>query len=137
MEFGSQGLRAHVAIVGNRLAPPRWASTIACMARLSRYSRTVGRSSTRSPASRTLPFLLLGQAAIILRDHWRNLPAADRDRLAELLKASGGRPMNLTPQQRTELSNIVKRSNIPALARDLTPLASRRATHRRVGLRRR
>lgn len=121
----------------NWLAPPRAASTIAGMARLSRHSRSVARSRS-TVTSRTLPFLLLGQAAIILRDHWRTLPAADRDRLAQLLKASGGRPMHLTPQQRTELSNIVKRANIPALARDLTPLAAtRRATARRGPLRRR
>lgn len=120
----------------NRLAPPQETSTIACMARLSRHSRSVGRSG--SPVtSRTLPFLLLGQAAMILRDHWRSLPASDRERLAQLLKASGGRPMNLTPHQRTELSNIVKRSNITGLARDLSPLASRRVGGRRGPLRRR
>lgn len=107
------------------------------MARLSRHSRFVGRSSHGPLSSRTLPFLLLGQAAIILRDHWRTLPAADRDRLAQLLKASGGRPMNLTPSQRAEIASIVKRANIPALARDLTPLAAtRRAAGRRGPLRR-
>lgn len=106
------------------------------MARLSRHARSVGRPRS-AVTSRTLPFLLLGQAAFILRDHWRSLPGADRDRLAQLLKASGGRPMNLTPQQRTELANIVKRSDIPALARDLTPLASRRPSARRGPLRRR
>lgn len=74
---------------------------------------------------------------MILRDHWRTLPAADRDRLGQLLKASGGRPMNLTPQQRAEIADIVKRANIPALARDLTPLAAtRRVTGRRGPLRR-
>ena len=79
---------------------------------------------------KTLPIVLLGQAAVVLRDHWRNIPARDRARLAELLKASKGRPGNLTPQQRTELGTIVKRANISGLGRDLAPLASKRATHR-------
>lgn len=98
------------------------------MARLSRLSRT------RSP--RVLPWVLLGQAAIVLKDHWQAISSKDRARLAELLKASKGRPLHLTPQQRSELSAILRRADIPGLGRDLAPIASRRALNRRKGLRR-
>ncbi len=105
------------------------------MARLSRHSRSIGRSKT-STTARTFHFMLLGQAVVVLRDHWQTIPAADRTRLAALVKASRGRPMHLTPQQRNELAAIVRRVDLPGLSRDLAPLAARRAT-RRGPLRRR
>ena len=106
------------------------------MARLSRHTRSVGRSKPKSATARTFHFMLLGQAVVVLRDHWQSIPAADRARLTELVKASKGRPMHLTPQQRTELTAIVKRADIPGLSRDLAPLAARR-NMRRGPLRRR
>lgn len=68
---------------------------------------------------------LFGQAAIVLRDHWQQIPAADRARLTELLKASKGRPGKLTPRQRDELAAIVKRVDVMAISRDLAPIATR------------
>ncbi len=100
------------------------------MARLSRSSRSVGRTSHKSTTSRAFHFVLLGQAAVVLRDHWQTIPVADRSRLTELLKASRGRPMHLTPQQRNELAAIIKRANFAGLGRDLAPLAARRAVRR-------
>lgn len=38
--------------------------------------------------------------------------------------------MNLTPDQRNEVAEIVKRANFAGLTRDLAPLAARRATRR-------
>jgi hypothetical protein len=105
------------------------------MARLSRHARSIS-PSKRSTTARTFHFMLLGQAVVVLRDHWQSIPAADRARLTELVKASRGRPMHLTPHQRSELSAIVKRVDLPGLSRDLAPLAARRAT-RRGPLRRR
>ncbi len=102
---------------------------------MSRFTRS-HRSRNRSVGSRTLPWVLVGQAAVVLRDHWKRVSPADRARLAELVKASKGRPMHLTPQQRTEISNIVKRADIPGLGRDLAPLAGRHAGRRRAPLRR-
>lgn len=105
------------------------------MARLSRNARFVGRSKA-STTARTFHFVLLGQAVVVLRDHWQSVSAADRARLATLVKASRGRPMHLTPQQRNELAAIVRRVDLPGLSRDLAPLAARQAT-RRGPLRRR
>lgn len=102
------------------------------MARLPRTSR----SRPAKAQSRTLPFLLLGQAAIVLREHWRTVPQADRARLAELLKASRGRPANLTPHQRSDLTAIMKRVDMGGLTRDLAPLASRRALGKHGPMRR-
>lgn len=99
------------------------------MARLSRLTRS-------RHSSRVLPWVLLAQAASVLRDHWQGLSTKDRARLAELLRASRGRPLNLTPQQRNELTAILRRADIPGLGRDLAPIASRRKLNRRKGLRR-
>lgn len=84
--------------------------------------------SRSSLGGRTIPIVLLGQAAMVLKDHWQRVSAADRARLAELLKASKGRPNNLTPQQRSELSKIVKRADIAGLGRSLAPIATRTGT---------
>jgi hypothetical protein len=97
------------------------------MARLSRSSRS-------RFSARTLPWALAGQAALVLRDHWRSVSPADRARLAELVKQSKGRPMHLTPQQRQEVTNIIKRADIPGLGRDLAPIATRQKGRRRVGV---
>lgn len=100
------------------------------MARLTRSSRH------RSLSARVLPWTVFAQGAMVLRDHWKRISPADRARLTELLKASRGRPMHLTPQQRTELTNIVKRADLPGLGRDLAPIAGRQTGRRRTPLRR-
>ena len=107
------------------------------MARFSRHARSLGRPSKQSATARTFHFMLLGQAMVVLRDHWQSIPASDRARLAELVRASRGRPMHLTPQQRNELALIVKRVDLPGLSRDLAPLAASQRATRRGPLRRR
>lgn len=102
------------------------------MARLSRKTR----SQTTFGAARALPWLMLGQAAVVLRDHWNRVSPDDRARLAHLLKASKGRPMNLTPHQREELTAILKRLDVMGLSRDVAPIVTRRVTGRRGPLRR-
>ena len=102
------------------------------MARLSRKTRS---ENTFGPA-RALPWLMLGQAAVVLRDHWGRVSPEDRSRLAQLLKASKGRPMNLTPRQRDELTGILKRLDVMGLSRDVAPIVARRAAGRRGPLRR-
>jgi hypothetical protein len=108
------------------------------MARLSRRSRstTHARTTATVNTARALPWLLLGQAVTILRDHWASLSPADRNRLAYLVRQSKGRPINLTVRERAELKNIVQRVDLQSLGRSLAvPLAAnraaRKATHRR------
>jgi len=76
---------------------------------------------------RAIPWMLLGQAALIVRDHWRDLPEVDRARVTELAKKSKGRPTGLTAAERSELSEIARRADLKKLGRDLGPLAAKRA----------
>lgn len=93
--------------------------------------RVPGKRS-RGLRTKTLTLALLGQAAAVLRDHWQQVPAADRARLSELLKASKGRPANLTPHQRQELAAILKRIDVGRLGRDLAPIATRQVAVNRA-----
>lgn len=70
---------------------------------------------------------MIGQAAMVARDHWQKMDAADRQRATELVKQSKLRPSGLTPDQRKELTDIVKRADLKRLGRDLAPVAARRA----------
>lgn len=95
-----------------------------------------GKKPSRGLAAGPVRWALLGQAAIVLRDHWQQVPAHDRARLAELLKASKGRPANLTPKQRDELTAILRRFDVMKLGRDLAPIATRQVAVNRVAKKR-
>ena len=77
--------------------------------------------------TKALPWLMIGQAAMVARDHWQKMDPADRARATELLKQSKLRPAGLTPAQRKELTEIVRRADLKKLGRDLAPLAARNA----------
>ena len=68
---------------------------------------------------------------MVAKDHWEALKPADRAELARILKASGGRPGNLSPRDRNELREIVRRLDLGRLGRDLAPLASKHRGRRR------
>lgn len=86
--------------------------------------------------AKPIRWALFAQAAVVLRDHWQQIPAHERDRLAELLKASKGRPGNLTPGQRDELTSIVKAIDLIAIGRDLAPIATKQVAVNRTVRRR-
>lgn len=105
------------------------------MARHSRTART--RSRTRnhggSLGPRVLPWVLLGQATVILRDRPLDLEQSDRVRLRQLIGKAGGRGINLSLRERSELARLVNRANTPALRPVPAPLVgSRRHANRRA-----
>jgi hypothetical protein len=71
---------------------------------------------------RALPWALLLQIAMVMRDRWRRLSAKDRARVAELLRESQGRAGNLNSRQRDELRKLVRKLDLKGAAKDLAPL---------------
>jgi hypothetical protein len=58
---------------------------------------------------RAAPWLVVYEMARAAKDHWDHLDARDRNRLAELVRRSKGRPHNLTRSERDEFVQLVRR----------------------------
>ncbi|MGI8410981.1 MAG: hypothetical protein ACR2LV_00425 [Solirubrobacteraceae bacterium] len=91
--------------------------------------RTVGRIATRLPGLRRLPVLKLlaiGEVALLARDHIEKLTPRERRRLVELVRSGRGRPRNLSPAERDELSALVAAAQprlfLGAAAEKLSPV---------------
>ncbi|MGI8557844.1 MAG: hypothetical protein ACR2ND_05980 [Solirubrobacteraceae bacterium] len=52
--------------------------------------------------------LALARAAMATREHWREIPPADRRRLRTLVGKSRGRPANLSEAEQQELLGLVR-----------------------------
>ena len=61
------------------------------------------------------------EAATTLRTHWGRLDDRDRRELSRIVKKSGGRPGNLTQNERSELARIVRRLDLITAGRKLLP----------------
>lgn len=72
--------------------------------------------------ARALPWIVLLESAVAVREHWMRLSAADRARVTKLLKKSGGRPGNLTTREREELKKLARKLDPAGLGRRLLPL---------------
>ncbi|MCW3011133.1 MAG: hypothetical protein JWO90_1537 [Solirubrobacterales bacterium] len=79
---------------------------------------------------RGTPWLLVIQAALAARDHWSVLTPEERTDLARLLRATRGRPSNLTAREKAELRRLVGRLDLPGLGKDLLPLARKKRGRR-------
>lgn len=75
----------------------------------------------RLPGSKAVPWMLVLQSAMILREHWGRLDDHDRRQLSRIVRKSGGRPNNLTKNERSELLRIVRRLDLVAAGRKLMP----------------
>ncbi len=62
------------------------------------------------------PVMLL-KVGVAIRGHWRGTSRADRARVQELLKRSGGRPGGLTPEERRDLLESVRALRLMELMR--------------------
>ena len=80
---------------------------------------------------RRIPWLLVFEAAMMARERWKRLPAADRRRLGELAKKSRGRPLSLNREERAEFRRIAGGLDLPGMARDFVPLGRRLGRRRR------
>jgi hypothetical protein len=74
---------------------------------------------------RKVPWILVFEAALMLRARWRTLPRDERNRLTELARRSKGNPMQLTPGERREFREIASHIDLMGLARDLAPFGRR------------
>lgn len=63
--------------------------------------------------------LVLVQAASVTRRHLKQTSPQDRARVQQLVKASGGRPGNLSEAERQELRAATGRLELGKLAREL------------------
>lgn len=82
---------------------------------------------------KALPWIVLVESAVLVREHWLHLTPNERKRVTLLLKKSGGRPQSLTPREREELKRLGRKLDPAGLGRKLMPLGAR---HRRSRLRR-
>lgn len=80
----------------------------------------------RLPFARRFPIIMLAQAAIALREHWKLLDPKERSELARLLRDSKGRPGNLTKKERDELRRIVHKLDLLRLGRSVAGVGGRR-----------
>jgi hypothetical protein len=71
---------------------------------------------------KVVPWMLLLEAAMVLRAHWGLLEARDRRELARIVKKSHGNPRNVTKKERDELARIVRRLDLITAGRKLMPL---------------
>jgi hypothetical protein len=71
---------------------------------------------------RAIPWALLLQVAVVLRNRWLSLSAKDRARFTELLRESQGRLGNLNSRQRDDLRKLVGRFDLRATAGELAPI---------------
>jgi hypothetical protein len=62
--------------------------------------------------------MTLGQLAWALRQHWLAVPTEHRERLADLLRKSKGKPSNLSRSERRECRELFARLNLGRVLRD-------------------
>jgi hypothetical protein len=80
---------------------------------------------------RRIPWLVVFEAAMLMRDRWKRLPPGDRARLAELARKSRGRPNALDAQERAEFRRIARGLDLLGLVKDLAPFGRRLRGRRR------
>lgn len=81
---------------------------------------------------RAWPVMAL-RVVLAIRRHWQQTPPEDRTRVQELLKRSGGRPANLTPDERRDLLRSTQALQPTKLIRDLTATGIRPGRRTRGG----
>ena len=64
----------------------------------------------------------MARVAVVIGRRWTSLPPKERERLAGLVRASGGRPGNLSSGERKELRKLVDKLDLKGVGRELLPL---------------
>jgi hypothetical protein len=76
----------------------------------------------KMPGRKAVPWLLLLEAAMVMRTHWGRLDDNDRRELSRIVMKSHGNPRNVTSQERSELARILRRLDLITAGRKLMPL---------------
>ncbi|HWD64707.1 MAG TPA: hypothetical protein VG405_05995 [Solirubrobacteraceae bacterium] len=87
----------------------------------SKLTRRLGRAAEHTPGLRQLPvarLLLLGEVAILARNHIERLEPSERRRLVTLLREAHGRPSNLNGRDRRELQELVAKAEPKLFAQE-------------------
>jgi hypothetical protein len=71
---------------------------------------------------RRVPWIVLFEAALMMRKRWSNLAPPDRARLAALTRKSQGLPQRLTREERAEFRRIAGDLDLLGLVREMAPL---------------
>jgi hypothetical protein len=93
-------------------------------------SRAAKQSRSQADRVKDLPWALLLQAGVIVGRRWRGLSAEDRERLATLLRRSGGRPSSLSGKERKELRKLSRKLDLKGLGGELAALRGGRGRRR-------
>jgi hypothetical protein len=75
----------------------------------------------RLPGRKAVPWMLMLEAAMVMRTHWGRLGDRDRRELARIVRKSHGLPGNLTRNERSELMRIMRHLDLITAGRKLLP----------------
>jgi len=74
---------------------------------------------------RAVPWAVALEAASVAHRHWRALSESERSRLTGLIRSSKGNPRSLSARERSELTRLLAKLDVPGIGRDLLPFAGR------------
>jgi len=80
---------------------------------------------------RALPWIAILQVGVAVSRRWRGLSGKERARLAQLARASRGRPRNLSVKERLEARKLIGKLDLKGLGREAFPLLRGGARGRR------
>ncbi len=80
---------------------------------------------------RTVPWAILLELGITVRDAWKKLTHGEREHLMSLVRKSQGRPGNLSARERDDIKRLVRKMEPAALGRSLAPLGRKARGRRR------
>jgi hypothetical protein len=81
----------------------------------------LGRAAEHTPGLRRLPvvtLLMLGEVAVLARNHIERLEPAERRRLVVLMRDARGRPRNLSERERQELQDLIAKAEPKLFAQE-------------------
>lgn len=80
---------------------------------------------------RALPWAVLLELAVALRERWGRLTPGERAHLRAIVGKSRGRPGNLSAREREDLKRLVRKLEPGSLGRELLPIGRRLRRGRR------
>ncbi len=83
------------------------------------------------PRLMPVPWMVLYEVVTAAGAEWRELSAADREKLTRLLLKSRGVPTNLTSRERADARRILAKVDVKRMAMQMVPKALGRRLRRR------
>jgi hypothetical protein len=92
---------------------------------MSRSSRSEKSSKSSLDRAKALPWALLLQGGFVVARRLGRLSSSERERLLELVRASGGRLSTLSEKERKELRKLSGKLDLRGMGDELRPLLRR------------